>query len=186
MKQGKGFTLVELMLTLAIVAIIFKIVVPSFQQLFLQHQVQAESQKWFSAFHLARQTAISQGHIVTLCPSKNGKQCGKSWQQGAIIFVDENRNHLRDDTEQVTQHIAPAIAKFHLSWRAFQNRNYVQFQQNGFTWHQNGTLRLCVNSGVSEFNRALIVTRTGRVRLSRDNDGDGYHEDAKGEQITCK
>lgn len=180
-----GFSLIELLVTIAIVTAIALIAMPSYHDFIHQTQMKSEVNKWLLGLNVARQTAITSNAIITLCPSDNGQYCGKDWHKGAIIFTDQNKDHNRTDDELLVQTIAPIKSSFTLTWRAFQNRNYIQFKQNGFTWDQNGTLRLCSKQTSLKFNRALIVTRAGRIRLSTDENADGIHEDAKGVPINC-
>ncbi len=181
----KGFNLIELMVTLAIVSALFSISMPSYQDIIAKHQTRAEVNKWLLAFNFARQTAITSGNIVTICPSSDGISCGKNWQDGAIIFIDLNRDHVKDSNELLLQSVSATNNKQIVTWRAFQNRNYLQFQKNGFTWAQNGTLRICFDEVSQQYNRALIVTRAGRIRHSIDSDNDGIQEDASGQPIKC-
>ena len=184
-KLVNGFSLIELLVTIAIVSILITIAMPSYRSFIQRYHMKTEVDKWLLVLNLARQAAISSGNIVTLCPSSNGHSCSKSWQNGAILFIDNNRDHVRDNTELLLQVVAKVKNKQVITWRAFQNRNYIQFQQNGFTWDQNGTFRVCANEPSLKFNRALIVTRSGRIRLSSDSNGDSVHEDAAGDDISC-
>ena len=185
MKTVKGFSLIEIMVVIAIISILASMTESEFSSLIKKYKIKSEVNKWHLALNLARQSAITSNHIVTLCPSLDGINCGSTWPSGAIIFVDINKNHDRDVNELILQTIEPAEKTHTISWRAFQNRNYVQFQQNGFTWNQNGTLRICNNDPSLKYNRALIVTRSGRIRLSIDSDDDGVEEDAQGNKISC-
>ncbi|KGJ88262.1 GspH/FimT family pseudopilin [Thalassotalea sp. ND16A] len=180
-----GFSLIELMVTVAIMSSLLTIGMPRYQDLIQRHYMKTEVDKWLLALNLARQTAITSGNIVTLCPSSNGISCGKKWTDGAILFIDNNRDHAKDTSELLLQVVGAVQHRQLLTWRAFQNRKYIQFQQNGFTWNQNGTFRICANQPTLKYNRALIVTRSGRIRLSKDHDNNGIHEDAAGKEVSC-
>lgn len=180
-----GFSLIELMITIAIMSSLFTIGMPSYHDLIKRYHVKVEVDKWQLALNHARQAAITSGNIITLCPSSNGFSCGKNWHDGAILFVDKNRDHHKDSDEVILEVVEQTNNQQVLTWRAFQNRNYIQFQQNGFTWNQNGTLRVCSADASLKYNRALIVTRSGRIRISTDSDGNGVHEDAAGNDVSC-
>lgn len=184
-KFNRAFSLIELLATMAIVTSISLIALPSYHDFIYQTQIKAEVNKWLLALNTARQAAITSNKIITLCPSDNGRFCAKNWHEGAIVFIDINKDHIRTADELLVQTIAPIKKSIAMTWRAFQNRNYIQFQQNGFTWDQNGTLRLCAKQESLKFNRALIVTRSGRIRLSVDENGDGIHDDANGDSVSC-
>ncbi|WNC73343.1 GspH/FimT family pseudopilin [Thalassotalea psychrophila] len=184
-RKKNGFSLIELMVTIAIMSSLFTIGMPSYNDLIQRYHIKTEVDKWLLVLNHARQAAITSGNIITLCPSGNGFSCGKYWHEGAILFIDNNRDHRKDNNEVILEVVEASNKQQVLTWRAFQNRNYIQFQQNGFTWNQNGTLRVCSDDPSLKYNRALIVTRSGRIRLSTDSDGNGIHEDAAGDEVSC-
>ena len=75
----KGFTLIEMMVTVAILAIILGIGVPSFQTLIERNRVSAASNKLFTALTTARSEAIRRGQNITL------SRTGDSWAGGWSI-----------------------------------------------------------------------------------------------------
>ncbi|NMP14853.1 GspH/FimT family pseudopilin [Thalassotalea sp. Y01] len=180
-----GVTLIELIVAISIIAILSTVALPSIKPLILQKRMMIEVNKWQQGFAFARQAAIRSANVVTLCPSSDGLRCTDNWQQGAMVFADLDGDKSKSTDETVLYRIGASKKGFIATWRSFQNRNYIQFQHNGFTWYQNGTLRLCIEGENQRYNRALIVTRAGRVRASQDNDGDGLHDDASGESIQC-
>lgn len=180
-----GFSLIELSIALSVVVILTSIGMPSYNDLMQRQQMSTDINRWYRAFNVARHTAIINSSIVTLCPSSDGLKCSSSWEQGALIFVDDNKNHQKDINEQLIQVIDRSPNDHKVTWRAFQKRNYLQFQSNGFTWAQNGTLRVCNKDPSLKYNRAIIVTRSGRLRLSEDLNADGIEDDASGKSITC-
>ena len=180
-----GFSLIELTIALSVTAILTSIGLPSYDHLMQKQQMSADINRWYRVFNMARHTAIINTKIVTICPSSDALQCSNRWDDGALIFVDDNKNHKFDNAEQLIQVIDKSPNDHKVTWRAFQNRNYLQFQANGFTWAQNGTLRLCNKDPSLKYNRAIIVTRSGRLRLSEDSNGDGVEDDASGNSITC-
>ncbi|WNC67632.1 GspH/FimT family pseudopilin [Thalassotalea nanhaiensis] len=184
-KDVSAFSLIELMVTIAIISSLLTIGMPSYHELIQRYHIKSEVDKWLLVLNHARQAAITSGNIITLCPSSNGFSCGKSWQEGALLFIDNNRDHVKNNNEVILEVVEQSNNGQVLTWRAFQNRNYIQFQQNGFTWDQNGTLRICADEPSLKYNRALIITRSGRIRLSTDSDGNGIHEDAAGDNVSC-
>ena len=85
----KGFTLIELMVTLAVLGVLLAVGVPSFADLIRNNRSQAAANELVSALNAARVEAVKRGKRVSLCPSVNGTSCsGTAWQSGWIVFVD--------------------------------------------------------------------------------------------------
>lgn len=84
----RGFTLIELMVTLTIMGILLMIAVPSFSEVALGSKLSAETSKLVAGVHLARSEAIKRNAAVTLCASANGTSCnGSGWEEGWVMFV---------------------------------------------------------------------------------------------------
>ncbi|PIP80183.1 MAG: hypothetical protein COW84_06650 [Gammaproteobacteria bacterium CG22_combo_CG10-13_8_21_14_all_40_8] len=185
MKQNNGYTLLELMIALAIISVLLGQGIPSYQAAVIRSKVSSQLNELTDLLNLARIYAISRNVVTTICPSADGKSCSRDWTQGIMLFRDENLNHTKDLHENIIK-ILPKLPNSHLlTWRAFQNKNYLQYSPSGFTRSQNGTFRHCVTGETLKYNRALIITVSGRVRMSQDKNKDGIYEDRKGEPIKC-
>lgn len=82
-----GFTLVELMVTIAVMAILFAIAVPSFLNASLHSKLNAISNSFVASAQLARSEAIKRNAPVTLCASSSGTGCVGSWSDGWIVHA---------------------------------------------------------------------------------------------------
>lgn len=84
-----GFTLVELMVTIAVMAILLGIAVPSFNEAMLGSKLSSFANSLSGSALLARSEAIKRNAPVTLCVSSTGTACGTgSWEQGWIVISD--------------------------------------------------------------------------------------------------
>lgn len=90
MKKENAFTLMELMVVIAIGAILVTIAVPSFINMMERNRVSAQARDVISAFNLARAEAITRGNTVSVCTSNNGTGCSGStnWANGWIVFSE--------------------------------------------------------------------------------------------------
>jgi type IV fimbrial biogenesis protein FimT len=75
----RGFTLVELMLAIAIFAILLAIAVPSFRDASLGSRLSSIANNMIASAQLARSEAIKRNAVITLCASSNGTRAGSSW-----------------------------------------------------------------------------------------------------------
>lgn len=179
-----GFTLIEAMIVIAVLSILAALVLPSFQSLIRKQQVSGEVNVLVSLVYLARSEAIKRNSVVTICKSNDAEQCGGSWSDGWILFQDNDKDGSRDVGEVL---ISSGVIEhnFILSWSAFGSNNYIRFTSQGLTLSQNGTFKLCPSDGDARYARAVIISKTARARLSKDNDSDGVHESASGNNLTC-
>lgn len=86
--KQKGFTLIELMVTITVLAIVVGIAIPSFYTQIQNNRSMALGEEFTSALNYARSEAVKRGKRVSLCASADGSKCSGSWPQGWIAFVD--------------------------------------------------------------------------------------------------
>lgn len=90
MKQSlRGFTLIEMMVTIAVMAILLSLAVPSFRESALTSQLRSASTELLSAANLARSESVKRRATVNLCVSNSDQTaCGAGgWHQGWIVMV---------------------------------------------------------------------------------------------------
>ncbi|MGN6389261.1 MAG: GspH/FimT family pseudopilin [Burkholderiaceae bacterium] len=88
--RAAGFTLIELMITIAIAAILLGLATPSFQNATLSSKLTGEANSLVASMRLARDEAIKRNATVTLCVSTNGTSCTTGgWQQGWIVLFTD-------------------------------------------------------------------------------------------------
>lgn len=92
--RATGFTLIEMMVTVAVAAILLVMAVPSFQEASLNGKLNSISNSFVAAAQLARSEAIKRNANVTLCASSNGTSCigtgAGSWAGGWIVLAGTN------------------------------------------------------------------------------------------------
>ncbi len=165
-KKTQGYSLFELVMTLALVALLTTVGLPSFGRLAADKYLVTEVNALFHAVYLARTESIARRRVVSICPSLDGQYCDPSydWSTGWILFVNKGmKNPLqRDDDEVVLQH--------HL----VSESSRITANRKGFTLRAtqlratNGTIVFCDRAGRAE-SRALVISYTGRPRVTRKN-----------------
>lgn len=172
MKQS-GATLLELMVVLAISAILLGIGIPSFAAFTSNSRLASATNELVSSLHLARSEAIKRNSRVVLCSSATGTSCAASggWHQGWLVFHDVNNNAALDSGEAVILSRQAFSAGFRLTGNRWVS-SYISYGPSGATTTisgvlQVGTLTLCNESDASGTARQIIISRTGRPRTAK-------------------
>jgi type IV fimbrial biogenesis protein FimT len=170
MCKSSGTTLMELLTTLAIVAVLATLATPGLRALQLDGRRTAVVNGFLHALFLARSEAIKRGQIVSICPSGDGRSCdrgARDWNIGWIVFANSDRDDPpeRDPAEEL---ILSAVGwpggSITSNRRAYSFRPIVQAVVNG-------TIVFCDGRGSAQA-RAIIISHTGRPRVAqRDSDG---------------
>jgi type IV fimbrial biogenesis protein FimT len=165
MRRSHGVTLIELITTTSIIAILGSLAAPSFSGLRYDAERTTTVNSFLHGLFLARSEAIKRGQVVSICKSRDGTTCADrtaAWHDGWIVFANTDRDDLpvRDANEP--------ILLVHESWRegtidsnraAYSFRPYQQAVVNG-------TIVFCDPRG-SDHARAIIISHTGRPRVAQ-------------------
>jgi len=161
--RDSGYSLLELMLTVAVAAMILTLGLPSFSALKARNAQRVEINALFHAVHLARKGSIMRKQVVSLCPTADGLTCnpGRDWSGGFLVFENSDRDEppeLDDGEILLYRHLASPSVKIAANRRGFTLRAT-------FLRATNGTLVVCDRAGrVSP--RALVISYTGRPRVA--------------------
>ena len=165
--EFKGFSLIELMVTLSIAVILLGLAVPSFRTLIQNQQMTTTVNDFFAAVNLTRSEAIQRGRRVDLVPADAD---GSDWTKGWIVFIDDNNNRRPDtgetiifshDAVQSEMTVASAftdgVAPFYIAYSATgRTRTNTNSQQP-----QLGTLSFTLDANV----RRIKINFLGRPRV---------------------
>jgi type IV fimbrial biogenesis protein FimT len=109
--QMSGFTLLESVAVVSIVAILFAIGIPSYRSAQAASRVSTEVNSLLTDLQFARSEALKQGLTVTTCVSPGAAACATStsWHTGWIVFSDANGNGTVDTAETVLRVQKPFV-----------------------------------------------------------------------------
>ncbi|MCJ8320659.1 MAG: GspH/FimT family pseudopilin [Colwellia sp.] len=187
MNKCKGFTLVELMVSIIILAVLTAIVVPNFNEFVIKIRVDNEISQLHRLLLIARNSAINANQDVTLCPLDANYHCSTDWQNQIVVFIDINDDKIfSPESNEVIIRMKPAI-KIADKLQYGLTRNRIKFAPTGRTtgWGSNGTLKYCPQD-FDNFSRAIVVATSGRFYPSTDLDHDGKDEKRNGSEIVCR
>ena len=101
-RGNSGYTMMELVMTMAIVAILGTIAVPGFKFVTTSNRIATEVNGLLSDIQFARSQAVKEGLPVTVCTSSDGATCTSTdWGLGWIVFLDANSSKSVDAGEAI-------------------------------------------------------------------------------------
>ena len=162
----RGFTLMELLKVVGIMAIVLSFGVPSMASLIRSNQIVGYTNDFISTVQTARAEALNNVVQVTVCKSFDQATCdtAASWNDGWIAFIDDDEDEIRDlaGTPEALIHAHQALAdSYTLQSAAFAD--WIAFRPNGVTLGSvgnAGTFSLCSDEGAN-YGRDISITRTG-------------------------
>jgi type IV fimbrial biogenesis protein FimT len=170
MSRASGFSLLELMLGIAVTGILAGFAVPAFSTLVYDSRRTAALNTFVTAIQLARSESIKRAEEVVLCKTGGGSRCtsGCNWEPGWLVFVnlDHDSPPKVDAGEPVIhQHGRLPGARVSANRDAFTFRPFSKASSNG-------TVTFCDARGPKSA-RAVIVSPSGRPRIAETNGSGG-------------
>ena len=177
-RQSAGFTLIEFIVTLSVLAVLAGLAVPSFTDSLKNNRLVTKTNDLVAAINLARQSAVSRGQVVFLChtndanlvsPSCNGG-AGSGWHTGYLVYaapfktqITATRNFTAGDT---------LIKKLDLSGNsnnidvvATNASAVIAFRGNGLLFGAAGAvqLKICDDRAGESVGKDINISPAGRI-----------------------
>lgn len=162
-KSSYGFTLIELMVTIAVLAITITIAVPSFRNIIVSNSVSFDRDEFFTLVAFARSEAIKRGTAVTICKSSDGANCDDSlgWNDGWLAFHDANGNGAKDSGDDAVRSVGPLDIQVSVT-HSGSGVHRITYGSRGMLLRGQGTVTFSHSAG-SQFNRIVDIGLTGRA-----------------------
>ena len=160
----RGVSLVELMIVVAVAAIVAAFAVPAYTSAREATRSGAAVQRLAGSIAMAASRAAGSGHEVVLCPGRPTVCVPTTeWHEGWIVYADVDRDRIHDPLEPVLERIAPLGGQVRL--RSTLGRLRLVFRPDGASTGSNTTFTLCDGRGAAHA-RALVLNNTGQLRES--------------------
>lgn len=173
MKSIRGFTLIELVMSIAIVGILLTVGIPSFRELITNNRIVSQTNDFVSDLAHARAEAVRRNTRVTVCRSNTGTSCvpSSNWTDGWIVFTDPGGFGTLAGGETILRVHSAMPTGMTLAVSGFENSgDYLQFLPSGLVSGVTGgspttagTFTLCV-SGFK--GRTINFNVIGRVNIT--------------------
>lgn len=158
-----GFTLIELMITLAVAVLVLTLAVPTLGDLQQRNRQAAAANELVAHLNLARMNAVTKREITIACPAESTLECGghNRWHDGWIVFRDPDRDNRPNQPDDLLR-VGSGLEGL---WSDSAGRSLIRYRPEGTAYGTNQTIKLCDPSGVSR-PRAVIISNPGRPRVA--------------------
>lgn len=167
-KSNKGMTILELLITMALLGVVAALALPSMMDGLGRSSARSATRSFTSALSLARSEAVKAGSRVSICPSVDGEDCSAgSWSTGWIVFIDadgdaDGDTGSVDAGDTVLRRFEP-LAGVTLS--VSPATNLLRYDAKGYGLNAAAlTFSLCPLDGNTANARRIEVSLSGRAR----------------------
>ncbi|MBA57227.1 MAG: hypothetical protein CMK89_22495 [Pseudomonadales bacterium] len=164
-RRSKGFTMVELLITLAIAAIILALATPSFLDLMEKNRVRSTAEQLTDLFRLSRVVAVEQRLRVSVCGSSDNTNCDDDWDS-SILSIKKG-----DSVDEV-------LGTLNISSKVSVSKNgthpEVEFRESGWAPGDSSTITICPVDGDQRNAYKVIVRFSGKVRMQANTDNESW------------
>jgi type IV fimbrial biogenesis protein FimT len=173
-----GVTLVELIITIAVAAILLSLATPGLRSFIASNSVAGLTNELTAALNLARSEAIKRGKTVTICKSSNvtaavttsAPACDSSatatWPDGWLVFLDAGTRGTRDGSEDTILKIGQPSTRGAIQTGADLAR-YVSFFPDGTTTADGTQAARTLTICKAPSQRTIVVSRTGQIKTAK-------------------
>lgn len=171
-RRVSGFSIIELMITIAIVAILVALAFPSFEGSLRSNRVASTTNEMLASLSLARMEALRSPTGAEVCSSSDGTSCGGSWSDGWIVWVDDGDGIPAGANDRVLRHVQGKarllVSATSPGGAAFASR--IRFDNRGRADAHTRTIAIQPDTCPSgqELVREIEVSLTGQARTSKE------------------
>ncbi len=165
--QQRGFTLMELLIGVSILAILLSVAVPSFSQMMRRNRLATAVNELVTALNLGRSEAYKRGLPVSVCATDSSQASCPStpnWANGWIVFVDTNGDGLRTSTETIIQNYS-AVNNISVTTASAA----VTFNPVGVSSATSLVVKPTSCVAAAPEKRTITIATTGRIGLDKGN-----------------
>ena len=175
-RQVKGFTLIELMIVVVVVAVMLTVAAPSFYTTIKNNRLRTEADRNVTSFNLARSESVKRNIDVVICASSDGATCTGGTAQGWLIFAD------LDQEEDLDAGVDPIIKLYEALPQGYTitKTDGTAYGGGNIAFYSDGSsnspevIYLCPQDKDSSAAWAIRVNPVGRVTANLGDNGGTY------------
>ena len=162
--RNKGFTLIEALIAVVILAVLAGWGVPNMQRLVNSNRVATTTNEMISGLNLARIEALKNGRGTGVCASSNGTSCTGSWASGFLVWSDTDESGTLNGSEKVLR-----VGGGQPGFAANASATTIAFDYKGRRRSKDDTsITLTPDSCNGNMKRTFTVDQIGRVDVQRE------------------
>lgn len=191
MNKLQGFTLPELLVSVAIAAILLAAALPSMKEVIVKDRTASQVNELLASLQLARSEAVKRMTPVTVCASADGESClssaEKTWENGWIVFNESVSANGKRDLGEGLLRVGGAMKSGYTLRSNNKISGYITYLANGRSQTADasnavGQMVLCAESDAANLH-AVLLALSGRFYSSKDSNGDGHMDDGLGNEL---
>lgn len=165
-----GFSLIELMITVAVIAVVVALGAPSFTGTIQNNQLSSQVNAINGALSYVRTEAVKLNGDVSICSSSDQSNCNNTglWEDGWVIFIDDDGNGTRAAGETILRVGEPLQGNNTLRLDGFSSANAITFDNQGRIT-SSGTLIFCDDRAETSA-LGIVINISGQTRKAVDQD----------------
>ena len=159
-RRPPGYSLLELMIALAVAAVLAAVALPSMSRFADRLKAETLRLQLHTLFNQTRHTAISRNERTEICPSQDGVWCGVDWSRGWLVYPVRVKRLDRDKPPKyvfLVERRPPSRIHAYIT----EGRTHLQMRPDGRNAGSNLTVRICIEK---QLHSVIKVSVPGRVR----------------------
>lgn len=166
----RGFTLIEILVAIAILAIVMAIAIPDFTSTIQNNTIATISNDLISSINLARSEAVKRNVTVSICATSNSNftACGNNWNLGWLVFVNPTGGNALSNTAAAPLLRIQRINDQSATIATTPTVGILTYSGNGFTATGTGNLSITIKATgcTTDSGRRIAISATGRPSVT--------------------